>query len=29
MAGKKQLAVEAEIWAHTVAMMNRLLEDPS
>ena len=28
-AGKKQLAVEAELWARTVAMMNRLLEDPS
>ena len=28
-AGRKQLAVEAELWARTVAMMNRLLEDPS
>ena len=28
-AGKKQLAIEADIWARTVAMMNRLLEDPS
>ena len=27
--GRKQLAVEAELWARTVAMMNRLLEDPS
>lgn len=27
--GRKQLAVEAEQWARTVAMMNRLLEDPS
>ncbi len=28
-AGRKQLVVEAELWARTVAMMNRLLEDPS
>jgi transcriptional regulator len=28
-AGRKQLAVETELWARTVAMMNRLLEDPS
>ena len=28
-AGKKQLAVEADLWSRTVAMMNRLLEDPS
>ena len=27
--GRKQLTVEAELWARTVAMMNRLLEDPS
>ena len=27
--GRKQLAVEADLWARTVAMMNRLLEDPS
>ena len=27
--GKKQLAIEAELWSRTVAMMNRLLEDPS
>lgn len=27
--GKKQLAVEADLWSRTVAMMNRLLEDPS
>ncbi|HZM60461.1 MAG TPA: PadR family transcriptional regulator [Vicinamibacterales bacterium] len=27
--GKKQLAIEADVWARTVAMMNRLLEDPS
>jgi transcriptional regulator len=26
-SGKKQLAVEAGIWAQTVAMMKRLLED--
>jgi len=26
-AGKKQLAVEADVWAQTVAMMKRLLED--
>jgi transcriptional regulator len=26
-AGKKQLAVEADLWAKTVAMMSRLLED--
>ena len=28
-AGRKQLAVEADIWSRTVAMMTRLLEDPS
>jgi transcriptional regulator len=28
-AGRKQLAVEADLWARTVAMMSRLLEDPS
>ncbi len=28
-AGRKQLAAEADLWARTVAMMNRLLEDPS
>ena len=28
-AGRKQLAAEAEVWARTVALMNRLLEDPS
>ena len=28
-AGKKQLAVEADLWSRTVAMMNRLLSDPS
>ena len=28
-AGRKQLAIEADLWARTVAMMNRLLEDPS
>ena len=28
-AGRKQLAAEAENWARTVAMMNRMLEDPS
>ena len=28
-AGKKQLAIEADLWSRTVAMMNRLLEDPS
>jgi transcriptional regulator len=27
--GRRQLAVEADLWARTVAMMNRLLEDPS
>ena len=27
--GRKQLALEADLWARTVAMMNRLLEDPS
>ena len=27
--GKKQLAIEADLWARTVAMMTRLLEDPS
>ena len=28
-AGRKQLAAEAESWARTVAMVNRLLEDQS
>ena len=28
-AGKKQLAIEAAVWSRTVAMMDRLLEDPS
>ena len=28
-SGKKQLAVEAETWARTVAMVSRLLEDRS
>jgi transcriptional regulator len=28
-AGRKQLAVEADLWARTAAMMNRLLDDPS
>jgi PadR family transcriptional regulator PadR len=28
-AGRKQLAAEAESWARTVAMMNRLLEERS
>ena len=28
-AGKKQLTAEADSWARTVAMMNRLLEDQS
>jgi transcriptional regulator len=28
-SGKKQLAVEAESWARTVAMVSRLLEDRS
>jgi transcriptional regulator len=28
-AGKKQLAAEAESWARTVAIVNRLLEDRS
>src|SRR6476659_4764148 len=28
-AGGKQLAAETELWERTVAMMNRLLEDPS
>ena len=28
-AGRKQLAVEADLWARTVAMVSRLLEDPS
>ena len=28
-AGKRQLAVEAALWSRTVAMMDRLLEDPS
>ena len=27
--GKKQLAIESEMWSRTVAMMNRLLEDRS
>ena len=26
-AGRKQIAVEADLWARTVAMMNRLLEE--
>ena len=26
-AGRKQLSVEADLWARTVAMINRLLED--
>jgi transcriptional regulator len=28
-AGRKQLTAETELWARTVAMMNRLLEDQS
>ena len=28
-AGRKQLAIEADLWARTVAMVSRLLEDPS
>jgi PadR family transcriptional regulator, regulatory protein PadR len=28
-AGRKQLAIEADLWSRTVAMVNRLLEDPS
>ena len=28
-AGRKQLAAETALWGRTVAMMNRLLEDPS
>jgi len=28
-AGRKQLAIEADLWARTVAMVTRLLEDPS
>ena len=28
-AGRKQLAVEADLWARTVTMMRRLLEDKS
>jgi transcriptional regulator len=28
-AGRKQLAIEADLWTRTVAIMNRLLEDPS
>jgi len=28
-AGRKQLAAETALWARTVAMINRLLEDPS
>jgi PadR family transcriptional regulator, regulatory protein PadR len=28
-AGGRQLAAETELWARTVAMVNRLLEDPS
>ena len=28
-AGRKQLAVEADIWSRTVAMMTRLLGEPS
>jgi PadR family transcriptional regulator, regulatory protein PadR len=27
--GRKQLAIEADLWSRTVAMVNRLLEDPS
>jgi PadR family transcriptional regulator PadR len=27
--GRKQLAAEADLWSRTVAMMARLLEDPS
>ena len=29
LAGRKQLAVEADLWSRTVAMMSHLLEDPS
>ena len=28
-AGRKQLATEADLWARTVAMVSRLLDDPS
>ena len=28
-AGRRRLAVEADLWARTVAMMSRLLKDPS
>jgi transcriptional regulator len=28
-AGRKQLAVEADLWSRTVEMMNRLIVDPS
>jgi transcriptional regulator len=28
-AGRKQLAAETDLWSRTVAMMSRLLEDPS
>ena len=28
-AGRKQLAIEADLWSRTVAIVNRLLEDPS
>ena len=28
-AGKKQLAIEADLWSKTVAMVSRLLKDPS
>jgi PadR family transcriptional regulator PadR len=28
-AGRRQLAVEADLWARTVAMMSRLLQDSS
>ena len=28
-AGKKQLSIEADLWARTVAMMSRLLEEGS
>jgi PadR family transcriptional regulator, regulatory protein PadR len=28
-AGKKQLAIEADLWSRTVAMVSRLLKDPS
>jgi DNA-binding PadR family transcriptional regulator len=28
-AGRRQLTAEAELWARTVSMINRLLEDES